>query len=73
MISLEHAKRSDRLMRATTSLTVMEFEDLAQRFDGVWSSVRAAKTAAGTPRQRQCHRANENQPPMGYSKPATLR
>jgi IS5 family transposase len=53
MISLEHAKRSDRLMRATTSLTVMEFEDLAQRFDGVWSSVRAAKTAAGTPRQRQ--------------------
>src|SRR5258708_34522044 len=53
MISLEHAKRSDRLMRATTSLTVFEFEDLAQRFDVVWSTMRAAKTAAGTPRQRQ--------------------
>ena len=53
MISLEHAKRSDRLMRSTTSLTVLEFEDLAQRFDVVWSTMRAAKTAAGTPRQRQ--------------------
>jgi hypothetical protein len=53
MISLEHANRSDRLMRATTSLTVLEFEDLARRFDLVWSTVRAAKTAAGTPRQRQ--------------------
>src|SRR5258708_18245418 len=52
MISLEHAKRSDRLMRATTSLTVFEFEDLARRFDVVWSTVRAAKTAAGTERQR---------------------
>lgn len=53
MISLEHAKRSDRLMRATTSLTVLEFEDLARRFDVVWSTVRAAKTVAGTARQRQ--------------------
>jgi len=53
MISLEHAKRSDRLMRATTSLTVLEFEDLARRFDAVWSTVRAAQTAAGAPRQRQ--------------------
>jgi len=31
MISLEHAKRSDRLMRATTSLTVGEFGELAGR------------------------------------------
>lgn len=53
MISLEHAKRSDRLMRATTSLTVFEFEDLARRFHVVWSTVRAAKTAAGAARQRQ--------------------
>jgi len=53
MISLEHAKRSDRLMRATTSLTVLEFEDLVQRFEAVWSTVRATKTAAGAPRQRQ--------------------
>src|SRR5208337_2282738 len=53
MISLEHAKRSDRLMRATTSLTVLEFEDLARRFDLMWSAVRATKTAAGSPRQRQ--------------------
>jgi hypothetical protein len=53
MISLERAKRSDRLMRASTSLTVAEFEDLAHRFDAVWSRVRAAKTAAGAPRQRQ--------------------
>jgi hypothetical protein len=53
MISLEQAKRSDRLMRVTTSLTVLEFEDLAQRFDVVWSAVRAAKTSARTPRQRQ--------------------
>jgi hypothetical protein len=44
MISLDHAKRSDRLIRATTSLTVLEFEDLVQRFAGAWSTVRAAKT-----------------------------
>jgi hypothetical protein len=53
MISLEHAKRSDRLMRATTSLTVLEFEDLARRFDLLWSGVRASKTAAGAARQRR--------------------
>src|SRR5712664_657546 len=40
-------------MRATTSLTVFEFEDLAQLFDVVWSTMRATKTAVGTPRQRQ--------------------
>jgi len=53
MISLAHAKRSDRLMRATTSLTVVEFDELAQRFAAVWTAVRAAKTAAGTARQRR--------------------
>lgn len=53
MISLEHAKRSDRLMRATTSLTVTEFDELAARFAVVWAEQRAAKTAAGTARQRR--------------------
>ena len=53
MISLEHAKRSERLMRATTSLTVSEFDELAGRFDVAWAAVRRAKTAAGTARQRR--------------------
>src|SRR5579862_9702915 len=53
MISLEHAERSERLMRATTSLTVSEFDELARRFDVAWAAVRSAKTAAGTARQRR--------------------
>jgi len=53
MISLERAKRSDRLMRATTSLTGAEFDELAQRLAVQWAAVRAAKTAAGTARQRR--------------------
>jgi hypothetical protein len=53
MISLDHAKRSDRLMRATTSLTVSEFEGLAGQFAQAWAALRAAKTAAGTERQRR--------------------
>jgi hypothetical protein len=53
MISVEHAKHSDRLMPATTSLTVLEFEDLARRLDVLWSTVRTAKTAAVALRQRQ--------------------
>ena len=53
MISLEHAKRSDRLMRATTSLTVREFDDLAGRFAVEWEAARAAKTASGAPRVRR--------------------
>lgn len=53
MISLDYAKRSDRLMRATTSLTVSEFEELAGRFGGAWAAVRASKTAAGAARQRR--------------------
>ena len=53
MISPEHAKRSDRLMRATTSLTVSEFDELAGRFAVAWAAVRGAKTAAGAARQRR--------------------
>ena len=53
MISLDHAKRTDRLMRATTSLTVSEFEELAKHFAEAWAAVRAAKTAAGAVRQRR--------------------
>lgn len=53
MISLEHAKLSDRLMRATTSLTVREFDELASRFATEWEAMRAAKTAAGDPRVRR--------------------
>jgi hypothetical protein len=53
MISLEYAKRSDRLMRATTSLTVPEFDELARRFALGWAAMRAARTASGTARQRR--------------------
>ncbi len=53
MISLEFAKRTDRLMRATTSLTVAEFEELGWRFAQLWAARRAAKTAAGADRQRR--------------------
>ena len=53
MIWLEHARRSERLMRATTSLTVAEFDKLALEFAAAWSAVRCAKTAAGTDRQRR--------------------
>ncbi len=53
MISLDQAKRSDRLMRATTSLTVREFDELAGRFAVEWDAMRAAKTAAGKARVRR--------------------
>jgi hypothetical protein len=53
MISLNHAKRSDRLMKATTSLTVDEFEALAGRLESVWIQAQAAQTAEGQPRRRQ--------------------
>jgi hypothetical protein len=53
MISLAQAKRSDRLMKATTSLTVAEFEALAQQFAPLWEGLLAEQTAEGTPRQRQ--------------------
>jgi hypothetical protein len=32
MISVQHAKRWNRLMPATTSLTLVEFEDLPERY-----------------------------------------
>ena len=53
MISLRQAKRSDRLMKATTSLTVAEFEALARQFAPLWEGLLAGQTAEGTPRQRQ--------------------
>ena len=53
MISLRHARRSDRLMKAATSLTVAEFDALARQFVPVWAGTLAAQTAAGAPRQRQ--------------------
>lgn len=53
MISLAHAKRSDRLMKATTSLTVVEFEALAKRLAVVWHTLQATATTEGQPRQRQ--------------------
>ena len=53
MISLRHARRSDRLMKAATSLTVAEFDALARQFVPVWAGTLAEQTAAGAPRQRQ--------------------
>ena len=53
MISLEDAKRTDRLMRATTSLTVAEFEELAGRLETVWAAQCAQQTLSGQKRQRQ--------------------
>ena len=40
-------------MGATTSLTGAEFDELRVRFDATWAAQRAAKTAAGTARQRR--------------------
>ena len=53
MISLADAKRTDRLMRATTSLTVAEFEALAGRLETVWAAQCAQQTLSGQKRQRQ--------------------
>jgi hypothetical protein len=53
MISLGYAQRSDRLMRATTSLTVREFRELARRFALVWAAVRSTRTVSGAVRQRR--------------------
>ena len=53
MISLAFAQRSERLMRATTSLTVAEFTTLAREFEMIWTNLRFQQTAQGTPRQRQ--------------------
>jgi hypothetical protein len=54
MISLALARRSDRLMKAATSLTVAEFDALARQFAPLWSGTLAAQTALGDPRQRRC-------------------
>ena len=53
MISLALARRSDRLMKAATSLTVPEFGALARQFAPLWSGTLAAHTAAGAPRHRR--------------------
>lgn len=53
MISLRQARRSDRLMKAATSLTRAEFDALAGQFTPLWSGAQAAQTAEGAPRQRQ--------------------
>jgi hypothetical protein len=53
MISLARAKRSDRSMKAATTLTVPEFEALARDFGRRWEEQHRAHTAAGARRQRQ--------------------
>ena len=53
MLSLTQAKGSDRLMKAATSLTVTEFENLARDFARLWSQQHAGHTAVGEERQRE--------------------
>lgn len=53
MISLAHARRSDRLMQAATSLTVAEFDALAQDFTARWEQAQRTHTVQGAPRQRR--------------------
>lgn len=53
MISLEHARHCDRLMRATTSLTVVEFDRLAQELATLCDRSLCLQTVEGAPRQRQ--------------------
>lgn len=53
MISLKHARRSDRLMRATTSLTVAEFDRLAQELAKLCDLSLCTQTVEGAPRQRR--------------------
>ena len=48
MISLEHAKRTDRLLRATTGLTVAEFEALAGRLEAVWAAQAPVRRSAAS-------------------------
>jgi hypothetical protein len=45
--------------------------DLRANFNGLWAA--AQERLGEDPRSGACHRANENQPGMGGSKPATLR
>ena len=51
MLRIDHALRSDRVLKALTSLSLVEFIDLTDRFAGVLAAHRAA--AQSTPRQRQ--------------------
>lgn len=53
MISLKYARRSDRLMRATTSLTVAEFDQLAQELAKLCEQSLRTQTAEGATRQRR--------------------
>lgn len=53
MISLERAKSTGRLMRATTSLTGAEFEVLAGRLEVVWAAQCARQTLGGQTRRRR--------------------
>ena len=53
MISLAHARRSDALMRACTTLTVAEFDALARDLEVRWVAQQRAHTVQGQPRQRQ--------------------
>ena len=53
MISLAHARRSDGLMRACTTLNVAEFDALARQLEGRWAARHRTHTVEGTPRQRQ--------------------
>ena len=52
MISLEHAKGTDRLMRAATRQTLAGFEALAGRFVAAWVAQCARQTCNGQERQR---------------------
>ena len=53
MISLKHARRSDRLMKATTSLTVAEFDELAQELAKRCEQNLSTQTVEGATRQHQ--------------------
>lgn len=53
MISLSQARRSDRRMKAATSLTVAEFDALAAQVGPLWAANLSAQTAAGAPRRRR--------------------
>lgn len=51
MLRIDHALGSDRVLKALTGLSIVEFIDLTDRFAGVLAADQA--TAAGRPRQRQ--------------------
>lgn len=53
MISLAHARRSDALMRACTTLNVAEFDALARQLNARWTAQCLTHTVEGAPRQRQ--------------------